>query len=600
MSLRLKLVVSTLITSISLFPVCNILTAQSILLSPDTLYMGQIPTNSKAMRQLSITNIDSKDLHISSINLSNTNGFRLLNNPGTKTLKLLEMLILEIEFSPSSGGYCGSVVSIASDAKSGQSSLIIQGIGLQSSKITFERIFTDQYGETSSVSQTNDGGYVLGGSATLPSAFYSNFYVVKTDSLGDIQWSKSFAYGSYDGNSSVAKVLQTSDGGYIVLGNTSSTGATGVDVYLARLDPTGRVIWQKTYGGKYDDNAASIVKTSSGYMIAGSTMSYGDGSSDIYVVKIDDSGNEIWHHNYGGAGGDTGSQIISTKDGNFVIVGTTSSFGASGAFDIYLFKIDGSGNKIWDKLYGGSDWDEGNSVAELSDGSLVIAGFAIGFGPGARDMFLVKTNASGVEQWHKAFGGIYQDNASKVVTTSDGIIVSGTQTIGIKNTVSSGNVDILVIKIDLNGNQSWKSQFGRLQNEAVGDMIINGNGNVIIAGSTSSYGGNYFLNINPQGSITHVLEEQDHKLPSDFQLFANYPNPFNNQTQITFQLPEQSLVELDICNVIGQRLVTLFDGIKSAGKYSIGFNADEFSSGVYFCQLKSTFGIRIQKMLLLK
>jgi hypothetical protein len=371
-------------------------------------------------------------------------------------------------------------------------------------------------------------------------------------------------------------------------------------VYLAKLDPNGQVVWQKTYGGQRDDNASSIVKTTGGYMIAGSTMSYGDGSADIYVIKVDDSGNEIWHRNYGGAGGDTGSQIISTKDGNFVIVGTTSSYGASGAFDMYLIKIDGSGNKIWDKLYGGSDWDEGNSVAELSDGSLVIAGFAVGFGPGARDMFLVKTNASGVEQWHKAFGGVYQDNASKIVATSDRIVVAGTKTISLKTNVSSGNVDILVIETDLNGNQLWQSQFGGFQNEDVGDMISNSNGNFVVVGSTSSYGGNYFLNMNPQGNITHVLEDQDQKLPSDFQLFANYPNPFNNQTRITFQLPEQGFVELDMYDIAGQHLVTLFRGITSAGRHSIGFDAAKSSSGVYFYQLKSTFGIRTQKMLLLK
>jgi hypothetical protein len=106
--------------------------------------------------------------------------------------------------------------------------------------------------------------------------------------------------------------------------------------------------------------------------------------------------------------------------------------------------------------------------------------------------------------------------------------------------------------------------------------------------------------MNPQGSITHVRENQNQQLPSVFQLFANYPNPFNNQTRITFQLPEQSSVELDLYNTAGQHLATIFRGITSAGKHSIGFDAAEFSSGVYFYQLKSTFGVRTQRMLLLK
>ena len=593
-----RIVFSIIITALFLFSPC--LRAQVILLAPDTLYMGQIPATSKATRQLYITNISTNDLVLSSFTLSNTNGFNILNDPGTKTLKLAESFELDIEFSPSSTGSFNSQLTIGSNATSGQSNLLIYGNGTGTYKPTFERIFGNEESTGAGhVTQTMDGGYILGGSTTLPESNYSDFYIVKTDNFGEIQWTKTYSKNYSDG---VAKILQTPDGGYLVLGNTNTTPNGGTDVYLAKLDSNGNVVWEKTYGGQSNDTGASIVKTSDGYIIVGSTTSYGT-DSDIYVIKVDNNGNEIWINHYGGSGGDTGSKIIATKDGNYAIVGTTSSFGDQ--FDLYLLKLDGNGNNLWDKHYGGSDWDGGYSIAEMQDSSLVLSGFAVGFGTGdtGRDMFLVKTDANGVEQWHKAFGGVYQDNASQVVASSDGIVIAGTETISIQSTSGPENVDLFVIKTDFDGNQLWQSQFGGRQNESAGEMIINSDGNIVIAGSENSYSINsnvYFLNLNPQGEITRVDDQSSQDLPIGFKLFANYPNPFNGQTQIIYQLPEQSQIEFRVFNILGQEVAILYDGIQTAGQHRINFNSEGLSSGVYLYQIKTKFGIKTQKMLLLK
>lgn len=576
--------------------------AQNILISPDTLYMGQIPATSNAVRQVYITNIDLNDLVISSLTLSNTDGIKILNNPGTKTLKILETLELDIEFSPSTKGDYESQLIITSNAASGQSNLLIYGKGVGQIQPTFERIFGNEEGTGAShVIQTSDGGYFLGGSTTLPDENYSDFYIVKTDYLGEIQWTKTYGNTYSDG---ISKVFQTNDDGYLVIGTTTRYAIGNIDIDVAKLDSTGNVVWEKTYGGQYDDKPASAVKVSDGYIIVGSTTSSNTSGTDILAIRIDNSGNIIWQKTFGGSSGDNASKIIETQDGNYAIIGSTQSFNAQD-FDFYLLKIDGSGNKLWDKLYGGSNGDEGYSIAELQDGSLILCGFAVGFGSGntGRDMFIIKTDANGNEQWHKAFGGIYQDRATQVVITSDGIVIGGTETLSIQTTTTQENTDIFVIKTDFDGNLLWQSQFGGDQDEGTGEMIINSDGHFIIAGSENSYSKNsnvYFLNINPQGKITRVDDNINQVLPNNFKLLVNYPNPFNGQTQIIYLLPHQSSVELIVYNITGEIAAKFSEGIQSKGQHRIGFNSEGLSSGVYFYRIKTIFGSLTRKMILLK
>jgi hypothetical protein len=562
--------------------------------------MGQIPVSSNSTRQVFITNLDTKDLVINSFTLSNNDGIKILNNPGTTIIKFLESFTLEIEFFPNAGGSYESQLSFSDNAKSGPSSLMITGEATAAAVPTFERIFGIQHGTgISSVIQTADGGYMLGGSATLSNANYSDFYIAKTDEYGSVLWTKIFGNDYDDG---VSKMLQTTDGGYMLLGNTNTNQNGATDIYFAKLDSSGNIEWEKTYGGAYNDVASSLVETSNGYLILGSTLSFGDGSSNVYVISVDDSGKINWQNNYGGSGGDTGSQIIKTKDNNYTIIGATSSIG-NGNFDFYLIKIDSSGNKLWEKSYGGSDWDEGHALAEMSDGSLILAGFAVGFGPGARDIFLIKTDSNGNEIWHKAFGGLYQDDATSVVSESDGILLSGSTTISIRTQSEDENVDAIVLKTDNDGNEIWQSTFGGRHDDGFNCMLVSSLGSIILAGATDSYSQNsnaYFISISSSGEITNVQENTSLHVPSNFELLNNYPNPFNGETIITYKLPEKSNVDFSVFNTLGQNVLNINKGTQSAGIHRMRFNSGALSSGVYLYQIKTKFGTKIQKMLLLK
>ena len=181
-------------------------------------------------------------------------------------------------------------------------------------------------------------------------------------------------------------VMQTPDGGYILVGNTGSFGAGGHDVYLIKTDANGDTLWTRTFGGTYDDQGWSVQQTAdNGHIIAGLTESFGAGESDVYLIKTDALGDMLWTRTFGGASGDFGSSVQQTADGGHIIAGGTSSFGADGG-DVWLIKLDAVGETLWTRTYGGASVDVGYSVQQTSDSGYIIAGWTASFGAGNADV----------------------------------------------------------------------------------------------------------------------------------------------------------------------------------------------------------------------
>jgi len=277
-------------------------------------------------------------------------------------------------------------------------------------------------------------------------------------------------------------LIQTSDGGYAIAGTTTSFGAGGWDVYVVKLDASGNLQVTKTIGGPKNEEGNSLIQTSDGgYAIAGYTESFGAGQLDVYVIKLDANGNLQWTKTIGGPGGEIGHSLIQTSDGGYAIAGYTYFFGA-GEWDVYVVKLDANGNLQWTKTIGGPEDEEGYSLIQTSDGGYAIAGYTYSFGAGKEDIYVVKLDANGNLQWTKTIGGPESDWSSSLIQTSDG----GYAIAGYTKSFSVGGADVYVVKLDANGNLQWTKTIGGPASEIGYSLIQTSDGGYAITGTTSS------------------------------------------------------------------------------------------------------------------
>jgi len=290
----------------------------------------------------------------------------------------------------------------------------------------------------------------------------------------DTLWTRVYG-GAHD--DCIYDVLETSDSEYVAVGWTRSFGVGNSDVYLLKLDANGDTMWTKTYGGPLDDEGRSVQETSDGgFIIAGNT------GSNVYLVKTDSSGNMSWSEWYGGSNYDYGYSVQETSDNGFIIVGRISSFSVGG-FDVFLTKTDSLGNTLWSKIYGGTGWDAGCCIRKTSDGGFLIAGMTTSNGANW-DVYFMKTDANGDSLWTKTSGGVDWDVAYEVQETFDGGFIIA----GCTDSYGAGGFDIYLLKIDSLGNIGWtRTQGGSGWDEGQSVQETPDKG-FIIAGSTESYG----------------------------------------------------------------------------------------------------------------
>jgi hypothetical protein len=248
-----------------------------------------------------------------------------------------------------------------------------------------------------SVQQTTDDGYIVAGYTDSYDAM-GDIYLFKTDTIGHILWTEIYGGDDLDAGFSVR---QTTDGGYIVTGYTQPGMGEYTDIYLLKTDSVGDSLWAKTYGGTAEgDNQGKSVRqtTDGGYIVAGNTRSSVT-SDDIYLIKTDSLGDSLWAKTYGGSEADRGASVQQTTDGGYIVAGSTRSYG-QGGFGIYLVKTDSIGDTLWTSTYGGSSEEEGLSVQQTSDGGYIVAGYTLSYGAGNADVYLIKIKSeeAGIEE----------------------------------------------------------------------------------------------------------------------------------------------------------------------------------------------------------
>lgn len=298
------------------------------------------------------------------------------------------------------------------------------------------------------IRQTADGGYIIAGrtGSYVPNkGNVYRFWILKLDSSGAIIWQKT--YGGTNSDYPFC-VQQTADGGYIVGGVTNSFGKGAGDIWLLKLDSNGNIIWEKAYGGTGDEKFYTVQQTSdNGYIVSGATTSSGQGSYDYLVLKLDSAGVITWQKTYGGSGEDIAYQIQQTSDGGYVVNGYTRSFNVGGGMDFWVLKLTSTGGITWQKTYGGNGFDLGYSVQQTTDGGYILAGLTTSYGTsGDYDFLVIKLDANGNNTWQKTYGSTGQEPARPIIQATDGgYVVAG-------YTTSFGTAgDFLVVKVDANG-----------------------------------------------------------------------------------------------------------------------------------------------------
>lgn len=261
-----------------------------------------------------------------------------------------------------------------------------------------DTLWTKQYGgqglkddyQGFSLLLNSDGGFMIAGEKWY-NPISCNIYLLRTDSLGDSLWTKIYGGGRFD---AAHAIQHTHDGGYIVTGYTKSFGQGKSDVFLMRTDSNGDSLWFRTWGANKDDVGWSVQQTVDlGFIVAGVTESFGNG--DVYLIKADSQGNTEWIKTYGGDKFDRGYSVQEINDGGFIIVGETKSFGA-GEEDVYIIRTDRNGDSLWAKTCGGPDTDIGRTIQRVGDDGFIIAGWTFSYAVGGNDFYLIRLDKEAV------------------------------------------------------------------------------------------------------------------------------------------------------------------------------------------------------------
>jgi hypothetical protein len=331
-----------------------------------------------------------------------------------------------------------------------------------------------------SLIETADGGFAIAGGTGSFGAGGNDFWLVKTDAAGDMEWNRTYGGAEHE---SANALIKTSDGGFAMAGDTHSFGAGECDFWLVKTDANGNMEWNRTYGGLGYDYAKSLIETSDGgYAIGGSfQLDHEDPFSDqdFWLVKTDSYGNMEWNKTYGGPGYDY-ADVVETNDGGYLLAGGAGRWLVESK--VWITKTDEQGNIEWEKRYGGQEHAGAKSVVKTSDGGYALAGYL------SQDFWLIKIDGSGNINWNQTYSKSGVEEAYSLVVTSDGGYALAGITTGAIGKQSY--IDSWMVKTDSSGNEIWSQTYGGTGDQYLYSLIETSNGTFALAGfKTSTYAG---------------------------------------------------------------------------------------------------------------
>jgi hypothetical protein len=379
--------------------------------------------------------------------------------------------------------FAGSLVFTYADVK--QDEFYLQG--------AWARLYPAGYGRAYSVIRSSDGGYVMAGYTDINPSGPSHLAarLLKVYSNGTPQWDRLYI-GSYSCLASC--VGETSDGGYIIAGYSRPIIVQSLPIdfnaLLIKTFPNGTAQWTRSYGGSNEDVAASVQQTSDGgFIFTGRTESYGNGGSDLWLVKTSQDGTPIWNTTFGGVNYDDGCFVQQNPDGGYTLAGSTSSYGFGTCF--WLLNASAGGTLLWNKTYPGSGDDQASYCSQTSDGGYILVGTALNWYSSTRpytwqDAYLVKTDSAGNLQWNQTYGGAATDLGYYARQTSDGgyLVTGGTYSFPART--HEGDEDVLLVKTFANGSMQWLKTYGDGATDEAVYVEEAADGGYIFAGTSQS------------------------------------------------------------------------------------------------------------------
>ncbi len=392
----------------------------------------------------------------------------------------------------------------------------------------------------SSISNTNDGGYIILGHTQSNDYDFSekentsfDVMLLKYLANDELAWKKT--YGGTDDDRG-SKIITTADGNYAIIGYSRSNdidvneNAGDKDFWLLKLDTSGNILWQKTFGYLGKDFGTSIIQTTdNGFLIVGEldvTSSGGQGNSkrkakhaggDIWAIKIDNQGNIQWRKYFGGSFTDTPYTVIQTHEGDYIIAGTSDSTDADisnnkGSYDFWVIKINSQGTLLWEKSLGGTEIDEAKSIVSIDNQYFFILGHTrssdqnVSISKGGADLWLIKIDTHGNLLWEKSYGGNNFDIGNTIRKTNDGNFIIGGNTRSADFITNKGQNDAWLLKITPNGTVLWQKTIGGTDIDICYDVIETREGSIIGIGESTS--NDQDINVNRGFSDLLIIKTQ--------------------------------------------------------------------------------------------
>jgi len=440
-----------------------------------------------------------------------------------------------------------------------------------------------------SVCQTKDGGYIISGRTSSRGSGGEDAWLIRTNASGDTTWTRTLG-GPSDDYGYTVRIAP--DGGYVVSGHTASFGHGDCDGWMFKTDSSGRLIWMNTYGTPMSEVTPSFNFTNDGgYVLIGFHGDDDDSLGVVYMVKTDINGDTLWTKYYGNNKSNYGFYVCQTADSGYVFTGLTNNYDEQ-MDDVLLCKADKKGNLLWTKTFGGDSNDIAYCLQITPDGGYIIAGWTSSYGHGSEDGWVIRTDASGNKVWDKTYGGAKSDRFNHIEPTSDGGYICS----GVTYSFSKNVADMWIVKIDSIGNQQWMKTFGDTADQMNGEIKQCADKGYVIIGSTSNncqYTADYnvlLIKTDSNGNGLPSPESYYYNNLSGIPIlqqsdcsFSNYPNPFNIQTIFQFEINQNVPVSIVLYDFQGRKLADICtNAIYPAGNYTLSYHSADLAPGAYF------------------